>query len=61
VFTLREGRSRYRVVVRPSITVARSADRQRDVAEAVQRLADEVERVVRSRPHQWFCFAKIWP
>ncbi len=51
VFSFREGRYTYRVVVRPPITVARTADREADVAEAVQRLAAEIEWAIRRAPH----------
>lgn len=60
VFMLREGRRRYRAVMREPFRVARTADRDRDVAEAVRRIAAEVEWAIRQEPHQWFCFRKIW-
>lgn len=60
VFSFREGRYAYRVVVRPPITVARTRDRDADVADAVQRLAAEIEWAIRRAPHQWFCFRRLW-
>jgi lauroyl/myristoyl acyltransferase len=60
VFSFREGRYAYRVVVRPPIPVARTRDRDRDVADAVQLLAGEIEWAIRRDPHQWFCFRKLW-
>ena len=46
--------------MREPFRVARTADRDRDVAEAVRRIAAEVEWAIRQEPHQWFCFRKIW-
>jgi len=60
VFSFREGPYTYRVVVRPPITVARTPDREADVAEAVQRLAGEIEWAIRRAPHQWFCLRRLW-
>jgi KDO2-lipid IV(A) lauroyltransferase len=60
VFSFREGRYKYRVVVRPPIEVARTRDRERDVAAAAQRLAGEIEWAIRRAPHQWFCLRRLW-
>ena len=60
VFSFREGRYAYRVVVRPPIPVARTSDREADVADAVQRLASEIEWAIRRAPHQWFCLRRLW-
>jgi lauroyl/myristoyl acyltransferase len=60
VFNFREGRRGLRAVVRPAIHVARTADRQTDLEEAVRRLAVEIEWAIRERPYQWFCFRKLW-
>jgi lauroyl/myristoyl acyltransferase len=49
-----------RAVVRPAIVVARTRDREADVAEGVRRLAAEIEWAIRERPHQWFCFRRLW-
>lgn len=61
VFVLREGRRRYRVVLRPPVAVEASADRQADFRRAATRLAEEVERAIRRVPDQWFCFRRLWP
>jgi len=47
-------------VVRPPIPVARTSDREADVADAVQRLAGEIEWAIRRAPHQWFCLRRLW-
>jgi KDO2-lipid IV(A) lauroyltransferase len=60
VFNFREGRYRFRAVIRPRLHVARTADRDADVADAVRRLAAEIEWAIRERPHQWFCFRNLW-
>ncbi|MFI5007638.1 MAG: lysophospholipid acyltransferase family protein [Solirubrobacterales bacterium] len=59
VFNFREGRCRLRAVVRPPVHVARTADRNADVADAVRRLAVEIEWAIRERPYQWFCFRTL--
>ena len=60
VFVFREGRLGYRCAIRPPIQVARTADRQADVEDAVLKLAAELEWAIAHRPHQWFCFRKLW-
>lgn len=60
VFTLREGRLRYRARVRPPIEVPRTADREADLRQALARYAAELEAAIRERPHQWFLFRKVW-
>jgi len=59
-FVLREGRRRYRLVFREPFRVARTRDREQDLAEAVQRIAAEVEWAIRAEPHQWFCFRRVF-
>lgn len=60
VFVFREGRLRYRCVIRPAIHVAQSADRRRDLGEALERFAADLEAAIRREPHQWFCFRSLW-
>ncbi len=60
VFVFREGRLRYRCAIRPPIHVPRTGDRQADVEGAVLQLAAELQSAIASRPHQWFCFRKLW-
>jgi KDO2-lipid IV(A) lauroyltransferase len=61
VFSFREGRRRYRVVVRPTIRVSSEDEKNQALARAAQRLASEIEWAIRERPHQWFCFGRLWP
>lgn len=60
VFNFRDGRFRLRAVVRAPIRVARTADRNADVASAMRRLAIEIEWAIRQQPYQWFCFRRLW-
>jgi lauroyl/myristoyl acyltransferase len=61
VFSFREGRFHYRVVVRAPIEVSATEDRTSAVQNATQRLAADIEWAIRERPHQWFCFRRLWP
>jgi len=60
VFVFRERRLTYTCAIRPPIAVAQTADRAADVAAATARFAAELEAAIRRRPHQWFCFRKVW-
>lgn len=60
VFNFRDGRFRVRSVARAPICVPRTADRDADIAGAMHRLATEIEWAIRQRPHQWFCFRRLW-
>ena len=60
VFSFREGPYTFAWWCgRPSRSRER-ADRDADVAEAVQRLATEIEWAIRRAPHQWFCLRRLW-
>ena len=60
VFCFREGRRRYRLVVRPPVAVAKTDDIRGDLARTMQGLARELEWAIREKPHQWFCFRRVW-
>jgi lauroyl/myristoyl acyltransferase len=60
VFVFREGRLRYRAVVRQPIHVAQTVNRQADLEDTVLKLAAELQWAISHRPHQWFCFRKVW-
>jgi KDO2-lipid IV(A) lauroyltransferase len=60
VFVFREGRKRYRCSLRPPIRVASTVDRQADMEQALRSFATELEWAIAHRPHQWFCFRKLW-
>jgi len=61
VFALREGRRRFRLVFRPPIEVARTADRGADLEAAMGSVAGEIEYAIRRAPEQWFVFRSLWP
>lgn len=60
VFVFRTGRRRARLVFRPPIEIASTADREADLRRALERLAGDVEWAIRSYPHQWFAFRALW-
>jgi lauroyl/myristoyl acyltransferase len=60
IFCFRRGRQHTEVVVREPIRVAATRDRQGDLAEAVQRIASEIQWAIQREPHQWFCFRDLW-
>lgn len=60
-FCYRTGRWSYRVHIAHPIRVACTRDRQRDLADAVTEVARTIEAAIAARPHQWFCFAEMWP
>jgi lauroyl/myristoyl acyltransferase len=60
VFVFREGRRRYRCILRPPIHVVQTASRQQDLENALGRFAADLEAAIRRDPHQWFCFREIW-
>lgn len=61
VFVYREGRLSYRVVIEEPVEVPQTADRAADLAAAGRRVAAAVDAAIRRRPHQWFCFGRLWP
>lgn len=60
VFCFRQGRRRYRLVVRPPIDPAPTGEPEVDRDRTLQALASEIEWAIRERPHQWFCFRNLW-
>lgn len=59
-FVLREGRLRYRLILRPAIDVPETGQRDEDLATGAGRIAREIEWGIRQAPHQWFCFAPVF-
>ena len=59
-FSFREGRRRYRVVLKEPIRVPAEGPRATATNEAAQRLARELEWAIRYAPHQWFCLRRMW-
>jgi lauroyl/myristoyl acyltransferase len=60
VFNFREGVRSSRLVIRPAVAIARTTDRDTDLQTAADQLAREIEWAIRERPHQWFCFRRLW-
>jgi len=61
VFVFREGRRHYRIELWDPIEVNQSDDKQADIARGVAQMSAACERVIRQRPHHWFCWKKLWP
>ena len=59
VFTLREGRRRYKLVFGEPLRLSSDVDLQAAEAQILEPLARAIESVVRERPEQWFCFAPV--
>jgi len=59
-FGFRESRHRYKAVVGKPFKVAHTNDRSKDIEEATHRIAREVEWAISQKPHQWFCFRRLW-
>ncbi len=60
VFVFRDGRLRYTCSLRQPIRVESTANRQADMEQAIQAFVSELECAISQRPHQWFCFRKVW-
>lgn len=61
VFVFRTGRRRYRLVFRGAVHPARTKDRRADVAAAMRAVGEQIEWAIRTAPHQWFLFRRLWP
>ncbi len=60
-FVFRTGRRRYRLVFRDALRPARTRDRRADVERATRLIGEQIEWAIRSAPHQWFLFRRLWP
>jgi KDO2-lipid IV(A) lauroyltransferase len=61
VFVFQEGRRRYCCDLRPPIQVPSTGDRNADLDQGLRRFAAELEQAIARRPHQWYCFRRLWP
>ena len=61
VFVFREGRCATAARSRAPSRWPRAPTARRDVGDALQRFAAELEAAIRRTPHQWFCFRSLWP
>jgi len=56
-----DGAYNHRGVVRPPLTVQRSGKTRAEVNELTQKLAHELEGLIREAPEQWHLFQPNWP
>lgn len=49
------------LVIWPPLTIERTGDMRRDVAELTRKLAREFERAIEAAPAQWHMFQPAWP
>lgn len=61
VATYFDGDDGYRVVVRPPVPAPESGSRTERVQKMTQRLAGELERLIRAAPEQWHLVQPNWP
>jgi len=60
-FVLLEPDRRVRVIFEAPIELGEGGDEEARIAVAMQRWAHILERRVRERPEQWYCFYPFWP
>ena len=59
-FILRTPDGRYRAVIEEPLEVVRKGDRDAALRENMSRYVKILERYVRERPEQWYCFYPFW-
>ncbi len=59
-FCLKEGRGKYRVVIKEPFSLRRTGDANKDVVENVQALTSLIEEYVRRYPSLWFWLHRRW-
>jgi lauroyl/myristoyl acyltransferase len=52
---------RYQLVIEPPFHVDKTGDAERDIRNALQRIASIFERTIREAPEQWVMFQRVWP
>jgi KDO2-lipid IV(A) lauroyltransferase len=60
IFCIREPDGMLTLIVNPPLALQRTKDAAADLVVNTQIMTDEIERVVRSYPDQWFWFHKRW-
>jgi len=60
-FMLRQPDKSFEGILFPPIECAPTADREHDIRAIMQKLADTLQDVVRTRPDQWYMFRPMWP
>ncbi|HWE63617.1 MAG TPA: lysophospholipid acyltransferase family protein [Chloroflexota bacterium] len=52
---------RFEGTILPPIEPIRTGNRTADIQQTMQRVVDDLERVIRRSPHQWYMFRAMWP
>lgn len=60
IFTIRQGR-KHTLMIEPSFTVPKTADREADIAAGMKRVVDALETAIAIAPEQWVMFQRVWP
>jgi lauroyl/myristoyl acyltransferase len=51
----------YEALALPPLHFSSTGDPKQDVANAMQRIIDNVEGIIREHPDQWYMFRRMWP
>ena len=57
---LREGKNRYKIVVKPPVELRFSPDREKDLIDVTQRYTSVLESIIREHPAQWLWMHDRW-
>lgn len=57
---VRNGKNRYKIIVKPEVKLTFSDDREKDVVEVTQRCTKVLESIVREYPDQWLWMHDRW-
>lgn len=57
---VRQGKNKYRIVVKPEVQLVFSEDREKDIVEVTQRCARVLESIIREYPDQWLWMHDRW-
>jgi KDO2-lipid IV(A) lauroyltransferase len=57
---VRQGKNRYRIIVKPEVQLVFSEDREKDIVEVTQRCAKVLESIIREYPDQWLWMHDRW-
>lgn len=57
---LREGKNRYRIMVKPRVELCFSGDREKDLVDVIQEYTMVLESIIREHPAQWLWMHDRW-
>lgn len=60
IFTVRVKHG-HALIIEPSFTIEKSADRDADVEEGMKRVVSALEDAISNAPDQWVMFQRVWP